>query len=322
LSVLNGAGIDAFFFSLHLAGISSILGSINFIATVYSGVGSMGMVKSIRSGGFSCSLFPWSIFFTSLLLIISLPVLAACITMVIYDRHFNSSFFDPFRGGDVILFQHLFWFFGHPEVYILILPAFGLISEILGKYVQCWIFGRDSMFIALLLIGVLGCVVWGHHMFVVGFDVDTRAYFSSATSIIAIPTGIKLFNWFHSLYGAVAFFLSSLFFVIGFLFSFAFGGVTGIILANSFIDTLLHDSYFVVGHFHYVLSLGAVYSVFAAFFAYFALFGLDVLEAIGRVAFIVFFVSSNLVFFNMHSLGLVGLPRRIFDFRVAVLRFH
>jgi len=327
LSIMNSSSIDAFFFSLHLAGVSSILGSINFVGTILGNVSSDTFSVSHGSLSFSssfpsCSLFPWSIFFTSLLLLISLPVLAACITMIIYDRHFNSSFYDPFRGGDVILFQHLFWFFGHPEVYILILPGFGLISEIISKYVQSFIFGRDSMLLALLIIGLLGCLVWGHHMFIVGFDIDTRVYFSTATTIIAIPTGIKIFNWMNTLYASSVYLITPIFFVIGFLFSFSFGGVTGLILANSFIDTILHDSYFVVGHFHYVLSLGAVYSVFASFYAYFALFDILIIELIGRLTFITFFISSNLIFFNMHSLGLLGLPRRIFDYRISYLRYN
>jgi len=190
LSILNYSSIDFMFFSLHIVGLSSLLGSINFIVTILKSCNFSFLYSSLF-----IPLFPWSLFFTSFLLIISLPVLAGCITMIIFDRHFNSSFFDPIRGGDLILFQHLFWFFGHPEVYILILPAFGLVSEIISKYSQCIIFGRDSMLIALLLIAFIGCIVWGHHMFMVGFDIDTRTYSTTATSIIAIPTGIKILNW-------------------------------------------------------------------------------------------------------------------------------
>lgn len=194
-------------------------------------------------------LFPFTIFFTSILLLVSVPVLAGCITMIIFDRNFNTSFFDPLRGGDLILFQHLFWFFGHPEVYILILPAFGMISSILSKYCQCIIFGRDSMLIAILTITVLGCIVWGHHLFMVGFDIVTLGYFTTSTSIIAIPTGIKIFNWLSTIWTGCFYLSTSMLFIIGFIYSFSVGGLTGLILANCIIDTLLHDTYFVVGHF-------------------------------------------------------------------------
>ena len=206
LSIMNYSSLDLMFFSLHLVGISSLLGSINFIVSLLKG----------SNLSLFLPLFPWSIFFTSLLLILSLPVLAGCITMIIFDRHFNSAFFDIIRGGDMLLFQHLFWFFGHPEVYILILPAFGLISEILSIFSQCIIFGRDSMLIALLIIGMLGCIVWGHHMFIVGFDIDTRTYFTSATSIIAIPTAIKILNWWATIWSSCIFLITPLFFIIGF----------------------------------------------------------------------------------------------------------
>ena len=318
LSRMNYSSIDLLFFSLHIAGISSLLGSINFICSILS-IYSLSLFYFLSF----IELFSWSIFFTSLLLIISLPVLAACITMIISDRHFNSSFFDPLRGGDLLLFQHLFWFFGHPEVYILILPAFGLVSSILSKFSQFIIFGRDSMLIALFLIGLLGCIVWGHHMFIVGFDIDTRSYFTSATSIIAIPTGIKLLNWLCTLWSNVYYLITPLYFIIGFLLSFSFGGFTGLILANNIIDIILHDTYFVVGHFHYVLSLGAVYSIFASFFNYFIFFSLfNFNDFLGRLSFITFFSSSNLLFFPMHSLGIFGFPRRIFDYNIIFFNFN
>ena len=319
LSILNYSSVDLMFFSLHFSGLSSLLGSFNFIVSLIKGCN-----LSILYYSLFLPLFPWSIFFTSLLLILSIPVLAAVITMIIYDRHFNCSFFDPLRGGDLLLFQHLFWFFGHPEVYILILPAFGLISEIFSKFILCFIFGRDSMLIALCIIGMIGCIVWGHHMFIVGFDIDTRSYFTSATSIIAIPTGIKILNWFATLWSGCMFLISSTFFIIGFLLSFSFGGFTGLILANCMIDTLLHDSYFVVGHFHYVLSLGAVYTFFGAFYNYFIFFSsyLWFNEFLGRIHFSLFFISSNVIFFNMHSLGIFGFPRRIFDYPVMFFRYH
>jgi len=318
LSRMNYSSIDLLFFSLHIAGISSLLGAINFICSILS-VYSLSLFYFLSF----IELFSWSIFFTSLLLIISLPVLAACITMIISDRHFNSSFFDPLRGGDLLLFQHLFWFFGHPEVYILILPAFGLISSILSKFTQFIIFGRDSMLIALFLIGLLGCIVWGHHMFIVGFDIDTRSYFTSATSIIAIPTGIKLLNWLLTMWSNVIFLITPLFFIIGFLLSFSFGGFTGLILANNIVDIILHDSYFVVAHFHYVLSLGAVYSIFSSFYNYYLFFSPFIFnDFIGRLSFISFFISSNLLFFPMHSLGILGFPRRVFDLNIFFFRFN
>jgi len=316
LSSMNYSSIDLLFFSLHLTGLSSLFGSINFIATILS-INSFTLLYIINF----IELFSWSILFTSLLLIISIPVLAACITMIISDRHFNSSFFDPLRGGDLLLFQHLFWFFGHPEVYILILPAFGLVSTMISKFTQFIIFGRDSMIIALLLIGLLGCIVWGHHMFIVGFDIDSRAYFTSSTSIIAIPTGIKLLNWLLTLWSNVYYLITPLYFIIGFLLSFSFGGFTGLILANSIIDIILHDSYFVVGHFHYVLSLGAVYCIFASIYTFILFIGINFNDFIGRLSFISFFISSNLIFYPFHSIGILGFPRRIFDFNIQFYRF-
>ncbi len=232
-------------------------------------------------------------------------------------------FFDPLRGGDLLLFQHLFWFFRHPEVYILILPAFGLISEMISKFSQCIIFGRDSMLIALLIIAVLGCIVWGHHMFIVGFDLDTSSYFTFSTSIIAIPTGIKILNWLATIWSSCFYLISPYLFIIGFLFSFTFGGFTGLILANSIIDTILHDSYFIVGHFHYVLSLGAVYTIFAAFYTYGILYSnIWISDYLGRIHFGSFFISSNSIFLTMHSLGINGFPRRIYDYSMIFFKFQ
>lgn len=318
LSIINYSSIDLMFFSLHIVGLSSLLGSINFIVTLLKSSN-----LSIINSFLFLPLYSWSIFFTSVLLIVSLPVLAGVITMIIFDRHFNCSFFDPLRGGDLLLFQHLFWFFGHPEVYILILPAFGLITEMLSKFSQCIIFGRDSMLIALLIIAVLGCIVWGHHMFMVGFDLDTRSYFTFSTSIIAIPTGIKILNWLSTIYSSCIYLITPLYFIIGFLFSFTFGGFTGLILANSIIDTILHDSYFIVGHFHYVLSLGAVYTIFAAFYTYWIFFSsISFLDYLGRIHFTFFFMSSNIIFFTMHSLGIIGFPRRIYDYSMIFFKFQ
>ncbi len=318
LCIINYSSVDFMFFSLHIVGLSSILGSINFIITILKSSN-----LSIINSFLFLPLYCWSIFFTSLLLIISLPVLAGCITMIIFDRHFNCSFFDPLRGGDLLLFQHLFWFFGHPEVYILILPAFGLISEMVSKFTQCIIFGRDSMLIALLIISILGCIVWGHHMFMVGFDIDTRAYFTFNTSIIAIPTGIKILNWLATIYSSCYFLITALYFIIGFLFSFIFGGFTGLIVANSIIDIILHDSYFIIGHFHYVLSLGAVYTIFAALYTYWIFISSNIMsDWLGRIHFSLFFISSNFIFISMHSLGIIGFPRRIYDFSMLYFKFQ
>jgi len=267
LSIMNSSSIDFMIFSLHLVGLSPLSGSINFICTSLKASS-----LSVISMSLFLPLFPRSIFFTSFLLSITLPVPAGCITTIISDRHFNTSFSDPLRGGDLLPLQHLFWFSSHPEVHILILPAFGLISEMLSKSSQCIIFGRDSMIIALLVIPFLGCIVRGHHMSMVGFDIVTLAYYTTATPIIAIPTGIKIFNRLATLWTGCLYLITPQFFIIGFLFSFSFGGFTGLMLANCIIDTLLHDSYFIVGHFHYVPSSGAVYTIFSAFYTYYNYF--------------------------------------------------
>ena len=319
LSIFNYYSIDFLIFSLHIIGLSSFVSSINLIITI--------LKSSSLSVYYNClfiPLFPWSIFCTSLLLIVSLPVLAVCITMIIFDRHFNSGFFDILKGGDILLFQHLFWFFGHPEVYILILPAFGLISEIIIKCSQCIIYGRDSMIIALILISLIGSIVWGHHMFMVGFDIDTKIYFTAVTSIIGIPTGIKILNWLATIWSGNLLLITSFYWLIGFVYSFSFGGITGIILANCIIDTLLHDSYFVVGHFHYVLSLGAVYTIFSSFFNYYINITIYYYlhDFLGRIAFIYLFISSNLIFLSMHSQGVLGFPRRIFDYSIIYFKLN
>ena len=309
LSILNQSSIDLLIFSLHALGLSSLLSSINFVTSIFKG-----SVLSLNSSTFGISLFCWSIFVTSILLILSLPVLAACITMIIFDRHFNSSFFDPIRGGDVLYFQHLFWFFGHPEVYVLILPGFGLISEVLSKLTHSVIFSRDAMLVALFIIALLGCIVWGHHMFTVGFDINSKLYFTLATSIIAIPTAVKIINWLATLWSSCFYYTTSLFFTIGFIFNFTFGGFTGLIIANCVIDNILHDSYFVVAHFHYVLSLGAIYALLSGIYHYSnLLLGIVHNEFIGRLFYIILFTTSNCTFLAMHALGITSCPRRIYD---------